>query len=215
MVLCRLSPASGSSFQRFIRNFMKLINMSEKEGWASPAALGLAGFGLTTVLLNIHNLGLVKEPLLTFSLGFFYGGAVQFTAGVIEGKRGEIFGLTAFTSYGAFWIALAMATVLNALGILELSNVELGYAMLLWGIFTLYMTIGSFKVSKFAIPLVFITLTILFFLLAAGFFVLNATGSPIVLRVAGAEGILCGLSALYASAAIVINAQLGRSVLPL
>jgi len=189
--------------------------MSEKSEWAPPAALGLAGFGLTTVLLNIHNLGLVKEPLFTFSLGFFYGGAVQFTAGLIEGRRGDIFGLTAFTSYGAFWIALALAAVLNALGILELTNIELAYGMLLWGIFTLYMSIGSFKVSRFAVPLVFITLTILFFLLAAGFFVLQSTGSPLVLRIAGAEGILCGLSALYASAAIVINAQLGRNLLPL
>ncbi len=110
---------------------------------------------------------------------------------------------------------MALAAVLNALGILELTNIELAYGMLLWGIFTLYMSIGSFKVSRFAVPLVFITLTILFFLLAAGFFVLQSTGSPLVLRIAGAEGILCGLSALYASAAIVINAQLGRNLLPL
>ena len=189
--------------------------MSEKETWASPAALGLAGFGLTTVLLNIHNAGLVEEPLLTFCLGFFYGGAVQFAAGIIEGRRGDIFGLTAFTSYGAFWIALALAVVLDSLGVLSLTGIEMAYAMFLWGVFTLYMTVGSFKVSRFAIPLVFTTLTILFFLLAAGFFVLHATGSPLVLRIAGIEGIFCGLSALYASAAMVINAQLGRSVLPL
>ena len=87
--------------------------------------------------------------------------------------------------------------------------------MLLWGLFTLYMTVGSFKVSRFAIPLVFITLTILFFLLAAGNFIVAATGSPIVIRIAGIEGIFCGLSALYASAAILINSQLGRTVLPL
>lgn len=189
--------------------------MSEKGEWATPAALGLAGFGLTTVLLNIHNAGLFAIPTLTFCLGFFYGGAVQFTAGIIEGRRGDVFGLTAFTSYGAFWIALALAIVLDAARVLELTEIELGYAMLLWGLFTLYMSIGSFKVSRFAIPLVFISLTILFFLLAAGFFVHHATGSPIVLRIAGAEGIFCGLSALYASAAIVINNQYGKAILPL
>lgn len=189
--------------------------MSEKEGWATPAALGLAGFGLTTVLLNIHNLGLVEAPTFTYGLGFFYGGAVQFTAGIIEGRRGDAFGLTAFTSYGAFWIALALAVVLNSLGVMQLTAIELAYGMLLWGLFTLYMTVGSFKVSRFAIPLVFVTLTILFFLLSAGFFVLHATGSPAVLRIAGAEGIFCGLSALYASAAIIINNQYGRTVLPL
>ena len=189
--------------------------MSEKSEWASPAALGLAGFGLTTVLLNIHNAGLFAIPTTTFCLGFFYGGAVQFAAGLIEGRRGDIFGLTAFTSYGAFWIALSLAIVLDALNILKITPVELGYTMLLWGLFTLYMTVGSFKVSRFAIPLVFITLTILFFLLAAGNFIAAATGSPIVIRIAGIEGIFCGLSALYASAAILINSQLGRTVLPL
>ncbi|RLF99794.1 MAG: hypothetical protein DRN65_02145 [Thaumarchaeota archaeon] len=189
--------------------------MSEKQEWASPGALGLAGFGLTTVLLNIHNAGLFEIPTVTFCLGFFYGGLIQLLAGLIDGKRGDIFGLTAFTSYGAFWIALALAMVFSWLGIAEVTPVELGYAMFFWGLFTLYMTIGSFKVSKFAIPTVFVTLTILFFLLSAGFFVLDATGSPIVLRIAGAEGIFCGLSAMYSSAAIVLNTHLGKRVLPL
>ena len=189
--------------------------MSEKIEWASPAALGLAGFGLTTVLLNIHNAGLIAVPTTTFCLGFFYGGLIQIIAGIIEGKRGEIFGLTAFTSYGAFWIALSLAMVLNWLGIAEVTATELGYAMFLWGLFTLYLTVGSFKVSKFAIPLVFVTLTILFFLLSAGFFILDATGSAIVLRIAGVEGIICGLSAMYASAAILLNTHLGETVLPL
>ncbi len=189
--------------------------MSEKIEWASPAALGLAGFGLTTVLLNLHNAGLFEAPTVTFCLGFFYGGLIQLLAGLIEGNRGDIFGLTAFTSYGAFWIALALAMVLSWLGVAEVSAVELGYAMLLWGLFTLYLTVGSFKVSKFAVPLVFVTLTILFFLLSAGFFVLGSTGSPVMLRIAGAEGVLCGLSAMYASAAILLNTHLKKPVLPL
>jgi len=189
--------------------------MSGRMEWASPAALGLAGFGLTTALLSLHNAGLVAAPTLTFCFGFFYGGLIQLLAGILEGRRGDIFGLTAFTSYGAFWIALSLSTLLSWLGLAKVTNVELGYAMLLWGIFTLYMTIGSFRVSRFAIPLVFITLTILFFLLSAGFFVYEATGSPIIMRIAGAEGIICGLSALYASAAILLNTHLGRTVLPL
>jgi len=189
--------------------------MSKEQEWASPAALGLAGFGLTTVLLNIHNAGLFEIPAATFCYGFFYGGLIQLIAGLIDGKRGDIFGLTAFTSYGAFWIALALATVLSWLQIVELTSIELAYVMLLWGIFTLYLTIGSFKVSKFAVPLVFVTLTILFFLLSAGFFLVSATGSPILLRIAGAEGIICGLSAMYASAGIVLNTHLGKTVLPL
>ncbi|MCD6235511.1 MAG: acetate uptake transporter [Thaumarchaeota archaeon] len=189
--------------------------MSEKSEWASPAALGLAGFGLTTVLLNLHNAGFIETPTLTFSFGFFYGGLIQIFAGLIDGKRGDIFGLTAFTSYGGFWIALSLAMLLNRLGVAEISPVELGFAMFLWGLFTLYLTIGSFKVSKFAVPLVFVTLTILFFLLATGFFVLASTGSPIVIRIAGLEGILCGLSAMYASAAIVLNTHLEKQVLPL
>jgi len=189
--------------------------MSKEGGLANPGALGLAGFGLTTVLLNIHNAGLVEVPLVTFCYGFFYGGIAQVIAGILDGKRGDIFGLTAFTSYGLFWLGLSLATLLNWLKVVQLSTVELGYVMLMWGIFTLYLTVGSFKITRFAVPAVFVTLTILFFLLSAAFFTLAAGGSVALLRVAGAEGILCGLLALYASAGIVLNTHLGREVLPL
>ena len=188
--------------------------MSKPE-FANPAALGLAGFGLTTVLLNIHNVGLVDVPLATFCFGFFYGGLAQVIAGVIEGRRGEIFGFTAFTSYGLFWIALSLAVVLDWLGVASLGYMELGFVMLMWGLFTAYMTPGAFTISRVAIPFVFVTLTLLFFLLSAAFFTLAMGGSDIILRIAGLEGILCGLSAMYSSAAIVLNTQLKRTVLTL
>jgi len=189
--------------------------MSEKVEWASPGALGLAGFGLTTVLLNLHNAGLIEMPLITFCYGFFYGGVAQVIAGIIDGKRGDIFGLTAFTSYGLFWIGLALATLLDWLKIVTLTPVEAGYVMLMWGIFTAYLTPGSFKITRFALPTVFVSLTILFFLLSAAFFVIASGGSVLLLRIAGIEGIFCGLSAMYTSAGIVLNTHLGRKVLPL
>lgn len=189
--------------------------MSKEEGLAHPGALGLAGFGLTTVLLNIHNAGLVEVPLVTFCYGFFYGGMAQVIAGLIDAKRGDIFGLTAFTSYGLFWIGLSLAVLIDWLGIVKVSPVELGFVMLMWGLFTAYLTPGSFKITRFALPFVFITLTILFFLLSAAFFALAAGGSPLLLRIAGVEGIICGLSAMYTSAGIVLNTHLKRTVIPL
>ena len=110
--------------------------MSEKVEWASPGALGLAGFGLTTVLLNLHNAGLIEVPLITFCYGFFYGGVAQVIAGIIDGKRGDVFGLTAFTSYGLFWIGLALATLLDWLKIVHLTPVEAGYVMLICLLYT-------------------------------------------------------------------------------
>jgi len=189
--------------------------MSKEAELAHPGALGLAGFGLTTVLLNIHNAGLVEVPLVTYCYGFFYGGVAQVIAGLIDAKRGDIFGLTAFTSYGLFWIGLSLGVLLDWLGVVKLSFVELGYVMLMWGIFTAYLTPGSFKITKFALPLVFVSLTTLFFLLSAAFFILAAGGSALMLKVAGVEGIICGLSAMYASAGIVLNTHLKKTVIPL
>jgi succinate-acetate transporter protein len=183
--------------------------MMQEVKWAHPGALGLAGFGFNTILLQIHNIGLITnvEPLL---YGFFWGGLAQVIAGIIDGRRGDTFGLTAFTSYGLFWIGLSFMFLMKWLGVVELSvpGPGLAWTFVLWGIFTAYMTVGTFKISKVHI-FVFASLTLLFGLLAAVFF------GALSAKVAGVEGIFCGAAAVYGSAAVVLNATYGRWILPI
>lgn len=181
--------------------------MTQEVKWGNPGALGLAGFGFNTVFLQVHNLGLIPnvEPLL---FGFFWGGVAQVIAGVIDGRRGDTFGLTAFTSYGLFWIGLSFMFLMQWLGVVTLSNSGLAWTCILWGVFTGYMTVGAFRISRVHV-FVFTTLTVLFALLAAVFFgVLSA-------RVAAVEGIVCGVAAVYGSAAVLLNSMYGRWVLPI
>ena len=186
--------------------------MAEEKGpaWADPAALGLAGFGLTTVVLNLHNAGLVPTSGYTLAYGYAYGGLAQVIAGVIEFRRGNLFGGTAFTSYGLFWIGLSLLMTLSNMGIFETTGPELAAWMAMWGIFTLYLTIAAYYRGLRAVTVVLALLTILFFMLSASF----ATGSEPLLRATGIEGIITGLSAVYTSAAIVINDAAKRQVLP-
>ncbi len=184
---------------------MKQATTNQGE-WASSNALGLFGFGLTTVLLQIHNLGLITSTMpLVF--GFFWGGAAQVIAGIIAGKRGDLFHLTAFTSYGVFWIGIAFSFVLAWQGLVKVDNPGYAWTMICWGIFTLCMTFATFKSDVVGV-FVFVSLTILFFLLAAVFF------GHLSAKVAGVEGLFCGAAATYGAAASVINSKYGRQILP-
>jgi len=175
--------------------------------WANPGALGLAAFGLNTILLQIHNLGLI-EGTLPLIYGFFWGGLAQVIAGIIDARRGDTFGMTAFTSYGVFWIGLGFAFLLQWTGVVKLDNAGLAWLFVCWGIFTAYMTIGTFKMSVMHI-VVFASLTVLFFLLAAHFF------GYIPAIVPGIEGMCPGGAAAYGSAAVMLNDKYGRWVFPI
>jgi len=179
-----------------------------KQEWANPAALGLAGFGLTTTVLNLANMGVIKGTGLTIAYGYAYGGLAQVIAGIIEFRRNNLFGGTAFTSYGLFWIGFALLNTLKTLP--PTSNAEIAAWMFMWGIFTLYMTIAAKLLRARAVTVVLTLLTILFFMLTISI----ATGSEALMKVTGAEGLITGLSAVYTSAAIVINDAAGREVLP-
>lgn len=184
----------------------KVITQNEVQ-WANPGALGLAGFGLNTILLQIHNLGLI-ESTLPLVYGFFWGGIAQIIAGIIDARRGDTFGLTAFTSYGLFWMGLSFYFLLQWTGVVEMERSGLAWLFVCWGIFTGYMTIGTFKMSVMHI-FVFASLTVLFFLLAAVFF------GRLPAVVAGVEGLCCGAAAAYGSAAVVLNDRFGRWVFPI
>lgn len=143
-------------------------------------------------------------------MGIFYGGLIQILAGMMEFKKGNTFGTTAFTSYGAFWLSLVGILMLPRMGLADASSESfLGAYLGVWGIFTLFMFFGTLKGNR-GIQVVFGSLTILFALLCYG----NMTGNTAVLHFAGFEGIFCGASAIYLAMAEVLNEQYGRTVLP-
>jgi len=181
-----------------------------KDGIANPAPLGLCAFGLTTVLLNIHNAGFFEMNSMILAMGIFYGGLAQVVAGIIEAKKNNTFGLTAFTSYGFFWLSLVALIVMPKLGwVTAASEKSMVAYLVMWGLFTLLLFFGTLKLSK-ALRVVFATLTILFFLLALG----DYTGNADIKHFAGYEGIVCGASAIYTGVAGLLNEMYGKTVLP-
>jgi uncharacterized protein len=182
-----------------------------KDNSANPAPLGLLAFGMTTVLLNLHNSGIFELNSMILAMGIFYGGLAQVLAGIMEWKKNNTFGLTAFASYGFFWLTLVALIVMPKLGWIDnTSGTGMVYYLIMWGIFTLLMFIGTLKLSV-ALQVVFGTLTVLFFLLAIG----DATGSASIKQFAGGEGIVCGASAIYTGIAQVLNEVHGKTLLPL
>jgi len=182
---------------------------------ANPAPLGLMGFALTTILLNVHNAGWMELNAMVLAIGIWYGGIAQLIAGIMEWKKNNTFGTLAFTSYGAFWITLVTLWLLpsifpdTALAGAP-SEAAMGWFLGAWGVFTAYMFIGTLKLNR-ALQVVFGLLTILFFLLAVRDFTGNATWGT----VAGYVGILTGVAALYTAAAQILNEAYRRVILPL
>ncbi|UOD34035.1 acetate uptake transporter [Deferribacteraceae bacterium V6Fe1] len=182
-----------------------------KDTTANPAPLGLMGFGLTTILLNMHNVGLFGISSMILAMGIFYGGLAQIIAGVMEWKKRNTFGTVAFTSYGLFWISLVFIIMLPELGVAKKpTGTEMSAYLFMWGAFSTILWIGTFKVNK-ALMIVFSLLVVLFMLLAYA----DATGSHTAKLIAGYEGIVCGISAIYTGAAQIINEMYGRAVLPI
>jgi succinate-acetate transporter protein len=175
--------------------------------WGNPGALGLAAFGMNTIMLQIHNLGRI-DSTMPLVYGMFWGGIAQIIAGVIDGKRGDTFGLTAFCSYGAFWMGLAFAFLFQWMGLVTLDSSGLAWTMILWGVFTAFMMISTLKMTIMHFS-VFASLVVLFALLAAHFF------GAISALPAGIEGLFCGGAAVYGAAAVIINGKFERTVLPL
>ncbi len=188
-----------------------LISVNINDATGNPACLGLLGFGMTTVLLNIHNAGFFKLNVMILAMGIFMGGLAQIIAGIMEWKKNNTFGTTAFTSYGLFWLSLVVIWLFPEKA--GEAGAPDGTAMaayfFLWGLFTFFMFIGTLKANR-ASQVVFGTLTILFFLLTA-----VKAGYTGLATITGYEGIICGLSAIYASMAQVLNETYGRVVMPI
>lgn len=178
---------------------------------ANPAPLGLLGFGLTTVLLNLANSGLTQLTSAVMAMGLFIGGFAQVIAGIMEWKKNNTFGTVAFLSYGFFWISLVFIWLLPKMfDVLPADSKTMGYFLTLWGLYTVAMFIGTLKANK-ALQFVFGSLVILFFMLAVADF----TEIAAIKKIAGFEGIICGLSAIYTSCAQILNEVYGKTILPI
>jgi uncharacterized protein len=183
-----------------------------KDSTANPAPLGLMGFGMTTVLLNLHNAGAFEMNSMILAMGICYGGLAQVIAGIMEWKKNNTFAATAFISYGFFWLSLVALVVIPKMNLADAASEPAMAAYLaLWGLFTAVMFVGTLRLSR-ALQVVFGTLTLLFFLLAYADF---SGASADFKHATGYEGIVCGLSAIYTGLAQVLNELYGRTVLPL
>ncbi len=184
---------------------------SAPQAIANPAPLGLLGFGMTTVLLNLHNASIIPLSVVIVAMGFALGGAAQIIAGIMEFKKNNTFGATAFTAYGFFWWSLIFIWCNPFSDKISMADEKsMGFYLLLWGIFTSFMFIGTLKHNKVT-QFVFLTLALLFFLLAIGDFL----GSHSIKVIAGYLGIICGASAVYSCCAQVVNGEFKQEVLPL
>lgn len=188
-----------------------MANNGTADHTANPAPLGLLGFGMTTVLLNLHNAGVFEMNSMILGMGFFFGGIAQIIAGLMEWQKGNTFGTTAFTAYGLFWLSLIALIVLPMLGIgTAPDGISMGFYLSIWGMLTFFLFIGTLRING-ALQFVFGSLTLLFFLLAAGDF----TGDRLFTTVAGYEGIICGIAAIYTALAQVLDEVYGSAILPL
>jgi len=182
---------------------------TETKKLANPGPLGLLGFGMTTILLNLHNANLIPLSMMIIAMGIALGGLAQLIAGVFELKQGNTFAGTAFVAYGCFWWSLVAIWTLAPKG-LEADAISMGYYLLVWGVFTFFMFIGTLTHNR-TTQVVFGSLTLLFILLAIGDF----TGIAAIKVAAGIVGIFCGGSAFYNAVAQIINGEHNKKIFPL
>lgn len=186
----------------------KLESIRLVDSTANPGPLGLLGFGMTTILLNLHNAGYFPMNAMILSMGIFMGGIAQIIAGLMEWKKNNTFGETAFTAYGLFWLSLVSMILMSQLGwSLPVQKNVMGFYLLVWGVFTAFMFVGTFRLSRI-MQFVFGALTLLFILLSVG----NFAESELIITYAGYVGILTGLLAMYAAVAQVLNGMYGRTL---
>ena len=192
--------------------------MTEK--LANPAPLGLLGFGMTTVLLNLHNAGFFPLDTMILAMGLAYGGLAQVIVGIMEYKKGNTFGTVAFTSYGLFWWSLVLLLVLPNtslfIGLSAPTETAMAAYFFMWGLFTFVMFFGTLKTNR-VLQFVFMSLAVLFFLLVARELTSNMVlyGNITINTIVGIEGVICGLSAVYLAFAEVLNEAHQKTVLPI
>ncbi|MFO7257995.1 MAG: acetate uptake transporter [Bacteroidota bacterium] len=181
-----------------------------KDQSASAGPLGLSAFGICTIMLSLVNAGVIPLDAMVLSMGLFYGGVTQIIVGLLEGKKGNTFGLVAFTSYGIFWVSFVSINVIPSLGWLaQASSGAMITYLIMWCLFTVILFIGTLRIGKL-LQVLFGALILLFVLLIIG----SIAGSSAILTLAGYEGLLVGAISLYAASAFLLNELFGKSILP-
>lgn len=186
------------------------VNIKDKT--ANPTPLGFTGLGLAAVLLSLSYIGFYPVDSMIVSMAIFLGGFAQVFAGIMAWKKGSVFGGTAFCAFGLFWFSFAGLLLMPALGWIEGPEpLALAAYLFLWGVYTFVMLIATLKLGSKAIMFIFVTLFLLFMLLA----VINGTGNTGLLVIAGYVGLIMGLAALYTALGEVLNDAYGRTVVPI
>ncbi|MGL4669171.1 MAG: acetate uptake transporter [Methanobacteriaceae archaeon] len=169
--------------------------------FANPAPLGLFGFGITTILLSLHNAGITDLSMVIVSAAICLGGVAQIIAGIFELKFRNTFGGTVFVSFGFFWLSLVLIWILPAFGhIAAADKMSMGFYLLTFAFFTLFLFISSLKHIKI-LQVLFVLVTLLFFLLAIS----DLTGITILTTIGGYLGLVLGACSLYACVGQIIN----------
>lgn len=199
--------ASGETMSENVGNPTVIVDKT-----ANAAPLGFTGLGLAAVLLSLSYIGIYPVESMIVSMAIFLGGFAQVFAGIMCWKKGDVFAGTAFSAFGLFWFSLAGLLIMPAIGWAEASSgTAMAAYLFIWGVYTFVMLIVTMKIGVRALQFVFVTLFLLFILLA----VVNATGSTGLLVVAGYVGLVMGLGALYTALGMVMNEIHGKTVIPL
>lgn len=190
--------------------------MTDTKPVAEPAAFGLLGLAIITLLVGVEQIGQLPNANMILPWALMLGGTTQLIAGFMDFKRNNIFGATAFSAYGVFWVSIAIMWTLNILAnhatFINGLNLEygmtVGWAAVGWLVFTVYMTFGALKISKI-LAIIFLLIDVVFITLIGHFF----AGWP--LAVPGIAHLLLSAASFYGSAAVVLNGQSGKTVIPI
>ncbi|UUX91379.1 acetate uptake transporter [Methanoplanus endosymbiosus] len=185
-------------------------NLFLMDNTANPAPLGLCAFGMTTILLSIHNAGITGLTSPIIAMALLYGGLAQLIVGIMEWKKNNTFGMVTFGSFGLFWISFAAILILPELGLAASPTaVDMASFLIVWGLLILGLFICTLKMHRILTVTFAAVLLLVIFLVAA-----NLTGIHLVHTLAGVTGVIVGLLALYMGVGAVINEIYGSRVLP-
>jgi len=177
---------------------------------ANPAPLGLCAFGMTTILLSLHNAGITPLASPIIAMAIFYGGIAQVIAGIMEWKKNNTFGMLTFGSFGFFWISFAAILMLPALGLGKApGDIDLAAFLSVWGIFAAGLFVCTFRMHRILnVTLFFVVLLVVLLVVA------ELTGSGMIKTLGGATGLIAGLLAVYIGMGQTINEVYGKKIFP-
>lgn len=192
--------------------------MSEKTH-VDPSALGLFGLAMVTLVASSQKLELTTGVSYVIPWAIFLGALAQLVAGILDYKKKNVFGATAFCAYGFFWLAMAASWMINlgAWGTALKNNVDtrqMGFAFLGYLILTLFLVIGALETNK-VLFFIFVFIALLFLGLTVSTFI---TAGPVhsgFHKLAAYAELIIALLSFYGSGANVLNNHFGYALFPI